>query len=636
MQQERVVTVLEGKDNTKKAFESMQRSMRNTQRQSKALNQQFRFMRGGAGQFGHQIQDIAVQLSMGTNAMIVFGQQGSQIASLFGPQGALLGAVLAVGAGIATAFVKDVKEGEKQLEELTEAIKKTAKEAGVLAGAELAFMTDEELDSLVSLNEKLRENEKSRDKATKKQSDASRMLEVFNGAQATGIELIKARATSELEQNNIYEDQTDKLLLLNAQNVVLNRQIKEQRKVLSALQAGGNPYGDIEEDTKAADKKAKEFLNTLIAQNDAFGLDPIDAYIDGLERQLDALDNIKPSQHEAIQAEIDRARALRESKAASDAATDAADREFQAFLAHEEQLDRDTEAMERNRRAKEKLAAEQFAKSVENLRKSLLTEEEAQKESLERRRDIITKALAKEGADKEMLMRLSNRLAAEEAQFRERIERRKMNAHDLFIDTAIQGLQRFQQALSDNDKQAEELAQRIDQFTDQSMTSFTDSFYDAISGAKDFKDAFKDMARSIIEDLSKMLIQYYITQSIFGAITGSLGGLSKGDNGVYQAYSQAVPSNYGGGFTGYGPRSGGVDGKGGFLSILHPNETVIDHTRGQGGGVVVNQTINVTTGVQQTVRAEITNLLPEISNAAKAAVAESNMRGGSFNAAMGG
>lgn len=37
----------------------------------------------------------------------------------------------------------------------------------------------------------------------------------------------------------------------------------------------------------------------------------------------------------------------------------------------------------------------------------------------------------------------------------------------------------------------------------------------------------------------------------------------------------------GGGFTGIGPRSGGIDGKGGFPAILHPNETVIDHTKGQ-------------------------------------------------------
>ena len=496
-------------------------------------------------------------------------------------------------------------------------------------------MTDEELDSLVSLNKKLRENQKNRDEATEKQADAKRMLDVFNGAQATGIELIKARATSELKQSNIYEDQTDKLLLLNAQNVVLNRQIKEQRKVLSALQAGGNPYGDIEEDTKAADKKAKEFLDTLIAQNEAFGLDSIDAYIDGLERQLDALENIKPSQHEAIQAEIDRARALRESKAASDAAADAVDREFQAFLAHEEQLDRDTEAMERNRRAKKKLAEEQFAKSLENLRKSLLTEEEAQKESLERRRDIITKALAKEGADKEMLTRLSNRLAEEGARFREKVERRKMNAHDLFIDTAIQGLERFREALSDNDKQAEELAQRIEQLTDQSMAAFTDSFYDAIVGAKSFEAAFKDMARSIIEDLSKMLIQYYITQSIFGAITNAL-PLPSATPAPSGGPGNTGMSFAGGGFTGYGARSGGIDGRGGFPAILHPNETVIDHTQGQVGGVVVNQTINVTTGVQQTVRAEIANLLPQISNAAKAAVADGRMRGGGFGKAMGG
>ena len=40
----------------------------------------------------------------------------------------------------------------------------------------------------------------------------------------------------------------------------------------------------------------------------------------------------------------------------------------------------------------------------------------------------------------------------------------------------------------------------------------------------------------------------------------------------------------GGGFTGHGARTGGVDGRGGFPAILHPNETVIDHTKGQQAG----------------------------------------------------
>lgn len=54
----------------------------------------------------------------------------------------------------------------------------------------------------------------------------------------------------------------------------------------------------------------------------------------------------------------------------------------------------------------------------------------------------------------------------------------------------------------------------------------------------------------------------------------------------------------GGGFTGSGSRSGGVDGRGGFPAILHPNETVIDHTRGgslamQGGGFGGRATLHI-------------------------------------------
>lgn len=40
----------------------------------------------------------------------------------------------------------------------------------------------------------------------------------------------------------------------------------------------------------------------------------------------------------------------------------------------------------------------------------------------------------------------------------------------------------------------------------------------------------------------------------------------------------------GGGYTGNGPRSGGLDGKGGFMAMLHPREVVTDTTKG--GGVM--------------------------------------------------
>lgn len=100
--------------------------------------------------------------------------------------------------------------------------------------------------------------------------------------------------------------------------------------------------------------------------------------------------------------------------------------------------------------------------------------------------------------------------------------------------------------------------------------------------------------------------------------------------GMAQVSAIRAQSFDGGGFTGGGSRSGGLDGKGGFPAILHPNETVIDHTKGGGSGVVVNQTINVTTGVQSTVRSEMMNLLPQISEAAKSAVLEETSRSGAY------
>jgi hypothetical protein len=51
-------------------------------------------------------------------------------------------------------------------------------------------------------------------------------------------------------------------------------------------------------------------------------------------------------------------------------------------------------------------------------------------------------------------------------------------------------------------------------------------------------------------------------------------------------------------------------------------------------GTVVNQVINVSTGVQQTVRAEIISLMPQIANAAKTAVADARQRGGAYASSM--
>jgi hypothetical protein len=59
----------------------------------------------------------------------------------------------------------------------------------------------------------------------------------------------------------------------------------------------------------------------------------------------------------------------------------------------------------------------------------------------------------------------------------------------------------------------------------------------------------------------------------------------------------------GGGYTGHGPRSGGLDGEGGYLAMVHPRERIIDLTStaaGSSRGGTFAPTIQVQTGpVQQ-------------------------------------
>jgi len=195
---------------------------------------------------------------------------------------------------------------------------------------------------------------------------------------------------------------------------------------------------------------------------------------------------------------------------------------------------------------------------------------------------------------------------------------------------------KYLESLEQLNRQLPQSEDLVTKFANNTMNAFTTGFTNAITGAENFADAIKSMAKSVVDDLIRMAVQYYITQEIFGAIVKAF----PGGGGTTTAPSPQPPARStgpifnGGGFTGYGARAGGVDGKGGFPAILHPNETVLDHTKGQGQGVTIVQNINVTTGVQQTVRAEIANLLPQISNAAKAAVADSRMRGGGFSKAM--
>jgi len=93
-----------------------------------------------------------------------------------------------------------------------------------------------------------------------------------------------------------------------------------------------------------------------------------------------------------------------------------------------------------------------------------------------------------------------------------------------------------------------------------SMQAGIDSLID---GTKRLDESLKEILSGVIKDIANQLLRF--------AINTGLKAIGNKDGGLF--------SFAGGGYTGSSPRAGGIDGQGGFPAILHPQETVIDHTR---------------------------------------------------------
>lgn len=104
---------------------------------------------------------------------------------------------------------------------------------------------------------------------------------------------------------------------------------------------------------------------------------------------------------------------------------------------------------------------------------------------------------------------------------------------------------------------------------------------------KGFLD-FENLSKRILASVINEMVKVFLIKKLMGFAAGAVGE----DTIMGQIFTKAGDNYEGGGFTGSGARAGGMDGRGGFMAMLHPNETVIDHTKGQGMGTTVNFNIN--------------------------------------------
>lgn len=210
---------------------------------------------------------------------------------------------------------------------------------------------------------------------------------------------------------------------------------------------------------------------------------------------------------------------------------------------------------------------------------------------IERQRAELSRNFALEAGD---------RVEAENAAYRDRIKALTDGTPSQVFKRQQEDVEFLQQALAAADITLgqytesvqklfginEERIEKSKSLAEELGLSFTSAFEDAIVGGKKFSDVLKGLEQDILRIVTRKLVTEPLGNAISGAVKGSdiFGGISKFFGGLFSAD--------GGGFTGNGSRSGGLDGRGGFLGMLHPNETVIDHTRGQRGGNAISITVN--------------------------------------------
>ena len=129
---------------------------------AKVVKGNFKAMRGSTQQVSYQLQDIAVQAQMGTDAFVILGQQGPQLASVFGPGGAVVGAMIAFGAIAGAGLYMALTGTTQAMKDLEAEANKLSEDITRLTAAEQAYQRilieekiDKQKEALVKLQEEL-------------------------------------------------------------------------------------------------------------------------------------------------------------------------------------------------------------------------------------------------------------------------------------------------------------------------------------------------------------------------------------------------------------------------------------------------------------------------------------------------
>jgi hypothetical protein len=187
-----------------KQLQTLQQSAGKTEAAVKKSTGSFKMAGNGMQMMGYQIQDIAVQLGGGMSPFVVLSQQGSQIASLFGPGGAVVGAMLATAGAVAGPVVSSLMRSTEQTDRMTDAIRSLREELNAVTEQQTIKALEKETAQLQKGLEML--SSPVRDV----RQEGEELLENITGVSAgwlSSSELIVASQTRLRENNRLIEQQ---------------------------------------------------------------------------------------------------------------------------------------------------------------------------------------------------------------------------------------------------------------------------------------------------------------------------------------------------------------------------------------------------------------------------------------------
>lgn len=215
----------------------------------------FRIQKGAIQQVGFQVGDFATQVSAGQSAIVAFGQQASQLAGIMGPGGALLGAVIAIGSGIAGAFARSMMTGSEATEDLTEKTRELVEELGKATDRQREFIN-------TGFQQEMLEQEKAVARAEQTIYDINRRMESFTRNMGE-----QERAFFESSrQNKEWQAELDsaRLVIDNAESSVAAI-TKRQEEFWKEVEESGKK-------TEETTDKLEEMVQSLQAQAETVGM----------------------------------------------------------------------------------------------------------------------------------------------------------------------------------------------------------------------------------------------------------------------------------------------------------------------------------------------------------------------------